>query len=116
VALGLDQFTKRFAGHVDVTEQLTARIAPALQATGQQRHLGVAQGLQAPGGRVGQALAVIEHHHRGVAARDAGPGIELDAAHRQVGGPQRVGLGKRVFFAHVEQGDLAPGQQGSANF
>src|SRR5450830_721398 len=111
VALGLDQLAKGFAGYVDVAEQLTARVAPALQTAGQQRHLGVAQGLQAARRRIGQAFAVVEHHHGGVQPRDAGPGIELDAAHRQVGRPQRVGLGKGVFLAHVEQGDLASGQQ-----
>ena len=97
------------------------RLIFALDATmSRQATWDLAQGLQARHGpsrlavrRVSRPLA--EHHDGGVASRNAAPRLQLDARQRQIGGPQRMSLRVRIFFAHIEQRDLLTRQQSRAH-
>ena len=111
VAHMLDQFAKALAGHVDVAEQLAAGVTPAGQAAVQQVHLAVAQRLQRARGGRGQAFAVVEDGDGHVQPRQPPRRVQGQAASAELHRPQRVGLGKRVFFTHIDQGDLAACQQ-----
>ena len=111
VPLVLDQFAEALAGHVDIAEQLAAGVTPAGQAANEQVHPGVAQGLQLPRGGRGQAFAVVVDGDGHVAPRQPPGRVQRDAAGADLHRPQRVGLGERVFLAHVDQGDLGAVEQ-----
>jgi hypothetical protein len=64
--------------------------------------------------RVG-AIGAAVHHDARVEARDAPPGIQLEAAQAEIGGPQRMRARELVLLADVDQRDLAAGQQLGSN-
>ena len=92
-----------------------ARARERLQAPGQQSHIGVAQALQGACCRFCQAFTIVVNHDGRAAPGDAGVDLDLQLACREVGGKQRVGLGKGVLFSHVDQRNLLLGEQGAAH-
>ena len=115
VAFTLHQLAEGLARHVDVDKQLATGVAPTVQAALQQADRGVAQRNQALGGAAGEPFAVVVDRHLGIALRDARVHLQFQLGQRDVRGEQRVGFGKRRFFAHVHQGDFFAVQQGLAN-
>ncbi len=110
-----DQFAKGLAGHVDVDKQLATGTPPTVEPTCQLADLGVAQRNQALSGTLRQPLAVVVDGDLGVSTRNSRIHLQFQLGQRDVRREQRVRLGKRRLFTHVEQSDFLTVQQGLAN-
>ena len=117
VAVCLHVFAKGFARHVHVLEHFAAGCAPAIEFAFEQVHARIAEFSQLGRRARGEVHAIVHavQHDQRIAARNARPRFQLQPGEREVGCPQRMRLGIRVFLADVDQRDLLAGQQGGAH-
>src|SRR4030095_6579039 len=94
---------RRFA----CAEDLAAGSSPSVEASREQRDVGISQGSQAVDGDGVQPFAVVVHDDSRRAPRHAIADLELETSQGKRRREQRMRLRERTFLADVEQRDLA---------
>ena len=91
---------------MDAAVDAVAGVFPGGDATGQDRHVGVAQRRRAGGGSGRQAFPIVAPDHAGGAPGDRVADDHFDAPEGDAGGHEDVAAVEGNFLAGIEQRDL----------